>query len=694
MEENSGKNWRFKEDCGDVLYIRDVSRLIATQRRQKRLVLSGEIVSSIDELKSILTEKLAMHSTNVRKSFRALDLDHSGRLDRFEFKRFLENLNIHCSMSAFKGLFDLLDYDGSGSVEYIEFMKSFGNSIAGEKLTALQLDGEERAARKLALHVGRRDKIAGRVVFTAEQARASLAEKLATMGTSVRRIFAHVNTDFQKPGEAEGGLDPREFKLLLDKFNIPMADEEYRKLYSMVDPDGSNTVTYSEFQKEFGTSISGGPQCIRWGATALPRNFKAAQAWDDAAVNAETNVSGPEVQASGSVEKDEVLDKRSGFLVQTVAEQLRRESSDSFELELKVQHLMQGLPTMHVQPKPANWKAHVAEQRQKVLETLPAKEVARLGGGVDGKSKEGAGRRPSTGTKAAVVGKSLNPRFGESSGAAGRSGGGGGAAHVSTYNGMGKAEFMLQRRQMKTEAKNVASSKPTFGSASPPPPPLSSSSTLALTRAPPSAKGVAPGRSVTTMPRTAGGGDSRGVRGASGGGGGGGGGGVGGNGGKAWVWAGEPGGVGTSAEQGYAGTIVAELSGAGNDPAVPPSLMSEAAASAATGSLSSSSRAGLGDNNKSSAHPSGSSSANATARANSSHECAARMRDAFDRAHRHHTLALPARGATPKTASSAGRRTKQKMRSTTTAITPVLASGAMPGERPGMMSTYSRPGGF
>ena len=34
-------------------------------------------------------------STNVRKAFRKLDTDYSGRLDRKEFRRFLENMNIH-----------------------------------------------------------------------------------------------------------------------------------------------------------------------------------------------------------------------------------------------------------------------------------------------------------------------------------------------------------------------------------------------------------------------------------------------------------------------------------------------------------------------------------------------------------------------------------------------------------------------
>lgn len=62
------------------------------------IVLSGEIITSQEALKQHLTEKLAMHSTNVRKSFRKLDRDYSGSLDRYEFRRFLENLNIHTTL--------------------------------------------------------------------------------------------------------------------------------------------------------------------------------------------------------------------------------------------------------------------------------------------------------------------------------------------------------------------------------------------------------------------------------------------------------------------------------------------------------------------------------------------------------------------------------------------------------------------
>ena len=47
-----------------------------------------------------------------------LDTDYSGTLDREEFRRFLESLNIHVTAECYNATFDLLDIDGSNSVEY------------------------------------------------------------------------------------------------------------------------------------------------------------------------------------------------------------------------------------------------------------------------------------------------------------------------------------------------------------------------------------------------------------------------------------------------------------------------------------------------------------------------------------------------------------------------------------------------
>jgi hypothetical protein len=150
--------------------------------------------------------------------------------------------------------------------------------------------------------VRKREARAGCSTFDADEARKMLSSKLATMSNSVRKIFQHANTDFQRAGEAEGGLNKVEFKSILDKFNIPMKDDEFDKLYGVLDPDGSDCITFDEFKQTFGKDISGGDSDIRWGATAVPKSHEVAAKFSTLATAAERNASGPSVQSGGSLQ--------------------------------------------------------------------------------------------------------------------------------------------------------------------------------------------------------------------------------------------------------------------------------------------------------------------------------------------------------------------------------------------------------
>ena len=145
-----------------------------------------------------------------------------------------------------------------------------------------------------------------------------LSKKLATMSSSVRKIFQNCNSERTDPSEGSA-LNKREFQTLLDKCNvqvsftisfrcaglcaassnlrslhatvlpsaidfvylaplprridlhrfhfiyfIQMNKDEFEKLFAMVDPDGSGTCSFQEFRETFGSFISGGSQIIRW----------------------------------------------------------------------------------------------------------------------------------------------------------------------------------------------------------------------------------------------------------------------------------------------------------------------------------------------------------------------------------------------------------------------------------------------
>ena len=100
MPMKNGNANMFCEEDDKTLYLRDVTRLVGTRGIGKRRELSGEVINDPHKLKKFLEQKLAMQSTNVTKSFRNLDNDYSGTLDRDEFRNFLENINIHTTESC------------------------------------------------------------------------------------------------------------------------------------------------------------------------------------------------------------------------------------------------------------------------------------------------------------------------------------------------------------------------------------------------------------------------------------------------------------------------------------------------------------------------------------------------------------------------------------------------------------------
>jgi hypothetical protein len=101
MPMKNGNANMFCEEDDKTLYLRDVTRLVGTRGIGKRRELSGEVIKDPHKLKKFLEQKLAMQSTNVTKSFRNLDNDFSGTLDRDEFRNFLENINIHTTESCY-----------------------------------------------------------------------------------------------------------------------------------------------------------------------------------------------------------------------------------------------------------------------------------------------------------------------------------------------------------------------------------------------------------------------------------------------------------------------------------------------------------------------------------------------------------------------------------------------------------------
>merc|ERR1711871_1566244 len=86
-----------------------------------------------DEADAILKKKMAEQFGQCAKAFRSFDYDHSGSVERPEFKQLLERFCIYMSDREFEKLFRRFDPDDSGELEYEEFIKYFGIAISGKE---------------------------------------------------------------------------------------------------------------------------------------------------------------------------------------------------------------------------------------------------------------------------------------------------------------------------------------------------------------------------------------------------------------------------------------------------------------------------------------------------------------------------------------------------------------------------------
>lgn len=72
---------------------------------------------------SIMVKHLtAVQMKEIRANFKTADKDHSGELDRKEFLEYFMKADSKMTKEQIEKVFDNMDYDGSGTIDYDEFM--------------------------------------------------------------------------------------------------------------------------------------------------------------------------------------------------------------------------------------------------------------------------------------------------------------------------------------------------------------------------------------------------------------------------------------------------------------------------------------------------------------------------------------------------------------------------------------------
>ena len=149
--------------------------------------------------------------TDTKKLFEAMDRDGDGTLDYEEFETALERLGVAGLSDEQVGvLLGALDRDGSGEIEYGEFVQQ--------------------------LHMKSLDRL-----------RRIMADKRQMNGLTIkdtRSLFAQMDTD------GDGTISPAEFEQAMHDLKVGMSRAEISELYSLLDKDGDGAIGYDELLEQ------------------------------------------------------------------------------------------------------------------------------------------------------------------------------------------------------------------------------------------------------------------------------------------------------------------------------------------------------------------------------------------------------------------------------------------------------------
>ena len=117
-------------------------------------------VRSVQDLVSLIQDKVHQKSKSLRTEFRRFDKDFSGTVSRREFRLGLAQMGIACADDEFERLLAVVDQDSGGSIDYGEFAAKlkaadaqthnfFGDSSRRHELQGAQRWGTTSCAQAL-----------------------------------------------------------------------------------------------------------------------------------------------------------------------------------------------------------------------------------------------------------------------------------------------------------------------------------------------------------------------------------------------------------------------------------------------------------------------------------------------------------------------------------------------------------------
>ena len=227
------------------------------------VVVQGSIDPESDvPIQDQLRELLTTNAVRVIDLFREWDDNGDGLVDKKEFRKAISALGWQASKEDVNGLFDALDADGGGTLEYNELNKAFrrGGSVkldaklqagaAGEiELKAKNKFGsssDRKASSKYSIGVQKKasttPKAAGQKLTTEELILEDLHKILARNAPRLEQLFKRWDTN------GDGQIDRKEWAEALPMIGVSSTTEMINLLFDEFDADGSDTIDINELR--------------------------------------------------------------------------------------------------------------------------------------------------------------------------------------------------------------------------------------------------------------------------------------------------------------------------------------------------------------------------------------------------------------------------------------------------------------
>jgi Ca2+-binding EF-hand superfamily protein len=289
--QTAGSEWRLGDDVpfamdGSIVPPRtrvvprtewrggDKGPLVLGDHRQKNMQevasgRSGEVDEEVSFYHRLLCDKLSSRFGELRRAFRMIDDDHSGKCDRRELKEMLNAMfNLDVPETIMDRIIDLADKDRDGSIGLEEFTALFskydvqhtndedqyglpdvvraetglGLLKQGEVEDAVRLVHEQQGA--MLSHMSIDDQVA--------HYRRALQAKFASRFSQLRRAFRLID------GDHNNRCDRQELKGMLNSmFNLAIPEQVLDRMIDLADTDGDGSIGWDEFAAVFTSHETG-----------------------------------------------------------------------------------------------------------------------------------------------------------------------------------------------------------------------------------------------------------------------------------------------------------------------------------------------------------------------------------------------------------------------------------------------------